>query len=318
VGSTREKTRTAPVVLAALWVALALALLGATADTAAAGGLKCTIKGTNGPDQLTGTRGRDVICARGGNDVVVALDGNDHVFAGKGDDRVDGRGGRDHLLGGGGDDDLRGQGGPDFLYGEAGNDRLIGARGDDALYGDPGKDRLMGGRGENHASGGPGRDVGDPYDSSAGADCPSTDDYCRFHLHLDVTLPCSSYTAGVGACIGRTAYANLGWQVPVVDLPLLFAGFQWLPRGGAKYTGYTNAKLGVPAGQLQGTVPSPGSADYSIELAYTLEWAHPTIRWFTPRQPGVRAGQLGGPLYLNFVNGIVGADMYIDGYLVRA
>ena len=63
---------------------------------------RCTIKGTDGPNNLVGTNGRDMICAFGGPDNIV------------------GRGGRDVLYGGGG---------PDILKGGPGQDRLVGGPG---------------------------------------------------------------------------------------------------------------------------------------------------------------------------------------------
>ena len=47
---------------------------------------ECTIKGTNGSDNLVGTLGPDVICALGGDDFIKALGGDDIIFAGKGSD----------------------------------------------------------------------------------------------------------------------------------------------------------------------------------------------------------------------------------------
>lgn len=73
----------------------------------------CTIRGTDGPDQLRGTPGNDVICGLGG------------------DDLLRGRGGRDRLIGGPGDDLLRGAGGDDLLIGGPGRDTGNGGVGSD-------------------------------------------------------------------------------------------------------------------------------------------------------------------------------------------
>lgn len=59
---------------------------------------------------------------------------------------------------------------------------------------------------------------------------------------------------------------------------------------------------------LRGSIPGPGSADFSIADG----WAQPTEggtpeqggdRLYTPDIPGQAAGEFGGPLYLNFQSG---------------
>lgn len=126
---------------------------------------------------------------------------------------------------------------------------------------------------------------------------------------------CPSYTAPVGACPGRTPYANLCWSAYVTSYPYLFAGFSWAHA--LKETDYKNVQALIPAGTLLGKVPGPQYADYSIYEAICLLWPSPGVRWYTPDRPGIGPGKEGGPLYLNFVNGIIGADMYIDGFLKR-
>lgn len=82
----------------------------------------CTVRGTDGRDELRGTDGRDMIC------------------------------------GGEGDDTIRGMGGNDVLRGGPGDDTLYGGEGRDELYGGPGRDTLYGGPGEDLLRGGAGRD----------------------------------------------------------------------------------------------------------------------------------------------------------------
>jgi hypothetical protein len=287
------------------------------------GKLRCTIKGTEGGDELRGTPGDDVICAKQGDDTITALGGDDYVFGAGGDDRIDGGGGRDHLLGELAHDHIVGGPGSDWLYGEEGNDRLHGEGGDDALYGHLGGDRHVGGPGLDHISGGPGKDLGEPKRAAAGGLCPTTGPYCEFSLHLDVKSYCPSYSKGMSipACVGATPYGPPAWAVYIMDLPGMFAGFNWFDgccyRAGWYYklTEYGTAVLAVPSSRLIGKVPYAASAEYSIDEAWSLLWPNPGIRFHTPEWPGAGPGKLGGPLYLNFVNGIVGADMYIDGYL---
>lgn len=88
-------------------------------------GLKVTIVGTWGDDNISGTPDPDVINALGGDDVVEALCGEDVVCAGAGDDEVYG------------DNDN------DWIFGERGDDYLEGNAGDDAIDGGPGTDECF-------------------------------------------------------------------------------------------------------------------------------------------------------------------------------
>ena len=44
---------------------------------------------------------------------------------------------------------------------------------------------------------------------------------------------------------------------------------------------------------------------------------YPNVHWYTKDTPGAGAGAPGGPLLLEFKNGITGADVFISGYLER-
>lgn len=72
--------RSGVVAVAAALVFAVLAITGAS--PANAGKVKCTIKGTKGPDRLLGTPKRDVICGFGGNDVIIGRGGNDVIRGG--------------------------------------------------------------------------------------------------------------------------------------------------------------------------------------------------------------------------------------------
>lgn len=291
---------------------------------------RCTITGTGGADTLRGTPKGDVICGLGGADVIAGLGGDDEIYAGGGDDRVDGGPGDDEVYGAAGNDRLTGGAGDDVLQGEASGDRLSGGAGDDRLYGEGGADRLFGGPGDdglwaalgddaldggpgrNFLSGGPGRNAG--VAAASAPDCPriGSDGLCRFHMHFDASV-CPGFGASQGMvppCIGKTPYAPVGWAVYFTDFPGLYAQFSWATtRAPARIIGFRNFP---PIGFLDGTLPASNSANLSVESAWTL--ANPT-RLRTLDRPGVPAGQPGGPLYLNFVNGRIGADAYIDGYL---
>ena len=150
-------------------------------------GLKATVVGTAGGDELTGTSGNDVIVGLGGNDHISGGGGADVICGGDGNDKLDGAAGKDlldggtgkdklvggggndtllggddddRLLGNGGDDRLDGGAGDDQLTGAAGADRLDGRAGDDVLEGGGGDDTLSGHAGDDHLDGGSGRDEG--------------------------------------------------------------------------------------------------------------------------------------------------------------
>ena len=137
-------------------------------------GMKATIVGTAGFDQLKGTRGPDVIVGLGGADGINGRGGRDRICTGRGgrdtefnyeavvgaggNDLISGGAGRENLVGGPGNDDVRGGPGSDWLgdIPYTGNDRLAGGRGADSLSGGPGDDDLIGGRGADllHPGGG--------------------------------------------------------------------------------------------------------------------------------------------------------------------
>ena len=117
------------------------------AASASCRGLRATVVGTAGSDDLVGTGGRDVIAALGGNDTIVALAGRDLICAGGGRDDVVAGSAADRVFGGAGKDLLAGRGGPDVLKGNGGNDVLTGNRGDDRLRGAPASTRAAAGRG---------------------------------------------------------------------------------------------------------------------------------------------------------------------------
>jgi hypothetical protein len=291
---------------------LAAAAAGPAAAAAGKPGLRCTIKGSDRDDRLRGTAGPDVICAGAGNDTVMGMAGADRIRGGPGKDRIEGGRGDDELGGDRGDDILDGGSGRDDLYGDEGDDELAGGPGGDALYGDLGDDRHFGGPGIDHVSGGPGRDTGDPMQKNGVPDCPSTASLCEISIHLDIGVYCPGYSSSLATCWGRTPYSNQCWDAYVVSLPGLFGQFSWF--GQPRHISYNAVNFG-PVAKLEGSVPSTSSAAFTVDTAYCVKWQSPGTFWETVNKPGQAPGTKGGPLYLNFRNGYVGADVYIDGYL---
>jgi uncharacterized repeat protein (TIGR01451 family) len=110
-------------------------------------GVRATIRGTAGPDDLVGTGGPDVVAAFGGNDEVATFAGNDLVCLGRGNDSAGAGSAADRVFGGDGADLILGRGGPDLLRGNDGRDNLVGNRGNDRLRGGADSDRCRGGPG---------------------------------------------------------------------------------------------------------------------------------------------------------------------------
>ena len=128
----------------------------------------CTVKGTEGDDNLVGTEGNDVICGFGGDDTIDALggddvihgdEGNDRLFAGAGDDTADGGGGVDGIDGDIGNDTLDGGASSDVVSGGRGDDTVRGKAAKDQLLGLGGRDIIVGGGGRDDIDAGPGDDI---------------------------------------------------------------------------------------------------------------------------------------------------------------
>ena len=124
-----------PGVAAAVLLATAMIGLSPAAGAAAAEcqGVRATIVGTDGHDDLVGTSGHDVIQAGAGRDDVQAMGGRDLVCGGSGQDTLNGGAGRDAVYGG--DDSRYDQGDGAYFIG----DDLTGGPGDDLLVGGDGR-----------------------------------------------------------------------------------------------------------------------------------------------------------------------------------
>ena len=65
-------------------------------------------------------------------------------------------------------------------------------------------------------------------------------------------------------------------------------------------------------GYLNG--PGDGALRESVTNVFQAPFAY---KGMTPDAQGTRAGEVGGPLHLDFRNGITGADVFIDGYFYK-
>jgi hypothetical protein len=132
-------------------------------------------------------------------------------------------------------------------------------------------------------------------------------------MAIDVRTYCPSFTRSSGNCSGTTPYAPPGWRVyPEAGY---FGKFSWFDAQ-QKNVDYGAIGRTIVSGRLEGKVPNAGSPELRIDgEAYSV--VQPGVSFYTPNWPVSRAGGVGGPLYLNFVSGFRGADIYIDGYLFR-
>jgi hypothetical protein len=82
----------------------------------------------------------------------------------------------------------------------------------------------------------------------------------------------------------------------------------------------TNPGSDTGIAHLGGTLPAPDSPALSINDAFATDDDHGYPvgdHFYTPDIPGQRPGEVGGPLYLKFINGSLTdvAEAYIEGYL---
>jgi hypothetical protein len=95
----------------------------------------------------------------------------------------------------------------------------------------------------------------------------------------------------------------------------------WHPgRNGFKaITVVTGGGSGYDSSRMEARLPGPGSADLTVESWTVTTDTGATYQFFTPNLPGQKAGEPGGPLYLNFEGGKgafgLGAEVHIKGFL---
>jgi Ca2+-binding RTX toxin-like protein len=94
-------------------------------------GLRITVDGGSGKDQLTGDKLNETFTGGDGDDILEGRKGNDSLDGGAGDDQLIGYSGDDHLMGGDGNDTLAPDG-----YEEPGADVVDGGAGIDTIEGD--------------------------------------------------------------------------------------------------------------------------------------------------------------------------------------
>jgi len=153
--------------------------------------------------------------------------------------------------------------------------------------------------------------------AAAAPECPRTDNgYCYVDVHFDTVITyCPSFGRDSGNCVGKSTGTRdfSDSKYSTGGLPW-YTSFSW--DGVTKrIVTYQVQISGIVRSMITGEVPGPGSADFRVSSAYTTD--DPAAQFRTENLPGKKAGEVGGPLYLNFENGTIGADVYIHGYLKR-
>jgi hypothetical protein len=91
------------------------------------------------------------------------------------------------------------------------------------------------------------------------------------------------------------------------------------PNGFKSISIVTGGGSGYGSSRMTARLPGPGSADLTVESWTVTTDTGATTSFFTPNLPGQKAGEPGGPLYLNFEGGKgafnLGAEVHIKGFL---
>jgi hypothetical protein len=133
---------------------------------------------------------------------------------------------------------------------------------------------------------------------------------------------------GVRACeLSKSDFScdgNGGGPFPFGDLSTGGRGavtMRWHPgpNGYKAVEVITGGGSGYGSSKMEGRLPGPGSADLSVDKWTVTTDTGGTTEFFTPNLPGQKAGEPGGPLYLNFEGGKgafdLGAEVHIKGFL---
>lgn len=141
---------------------------------------------------------------------------------------------------------------------------------------------------------------------------------CRLpEVHIDTgSSYCRNFEKPSGDCDGWSSTSAKNWATCA-----RYANFHWDDKPGTHRRGVgTYVSLCGYADYLTATMEGYVTDEAPRRYTITDAWArsNPDQRWCTPEPPlrGASAGEPGGPLYLKFDNGFVGADIYISGYLV--
>jgi hypothetical protein len=141
-------------------------------------------------------------------------------------------------------------------------------------------------------------------------DCPSTASKCYVSLNFVAQgRGCPSIRSDDAGCLGLTSRGNAGWAAPdPPGYPTSHATVVWrkgrkgTPRD-IKYQSHDGRTIDGPnqTGWFDGTMSSDTSPEFKVsEACAFLSRAESESCYYTPNDPGVPAGEDGGPLYWDF------------------
>lgn len=155
-----------------------------------------------------------------------------------------------------------------------------------------------------------------------------TSSICRFdlmHLSLNQIRPfvSCSFGRGEGDCPGAALTGPYPWGLSGFGFGKRRVSFFWnWDRNSVTFVAYLgqDGTGGNGIAHLGGVMPGPGSPEFTVRDGFAQnDRGYPNgDHFYTPDIPGQAAGEVGGPLHLNFVNGGPGdngAEVYIYGYL---
>ncbi len=161
-----------------------------------------------------------------------------------------------------------------------------------------------------------GGDGGQDYPPCSPYVSEGTSTICEFKLLKFRTRFCPSFGSTEKSCGTFEGTGPYPWgSTPAgrsVD-----GGFDWNWNNHTVIYFASRAGQSQGAAHLGGTMPGPGSADYTITDAFAQnDQGYPNgDHFYTPNVPGQPAGKVGGPLHLNFIGGVSNGDVEIYGYL---
>jgi hypothetical protein len=142
--------------------------------------------------------------------------------------------------------------------------------------------------------------------------CPSLEAKCTLVVELQSSYQnCRSFAPDHGACQGFTLRGNPGWASGD-------AVFAWNGNP-ARKVHYRALSNGNVMGEIVGSVPCGAcqeARNFTVSDAVEHTSAPADGHYYTPDQPGVPAGAIGGPLYLNFDEGGCAADQCFSTHVI--
>lgn len=145
--------------------------------------------------------------------------------------------------------------------------------------------------------------------------CKFTELYAK--LDQEAAFKSCVFTRSSGSCPGWAKRGTYPWGAPTFSYRVRLY-WNWSNHQ-VQFVTFRDGDTGMA--HLGGSMPGPGSPRFSISDGFATndDKGYPNgDHFYTPDLPGQAAGEVGGPLNVNFVGGSWdegGAEIYISGYL---